>query len=153
MVVANVSPLGINTDLFKLSTLSFSIGTTVTTRFYYLFSCLSDENFHSWGSSAFFPQVRPFMGSRWATQYSFFLSKRKIGGKDSRRHLDDKGRSHLFFRLGCFVSCGDPTLRDACNDVAYSTDEFALALDCKNERKVECECERMDNCATYAPHE
>ncbi|XP_077531022.1 uncharacterized protein LOC144143080 [Haemaphysalis longicornis] len=97
--------------------------------------------------------VRPFMGSRWAAQYSSFLSKHKAGTKASRRHLDDKGRSHLFFRLGCFVSCGDPTLRDACNDVAYSTDEFALALDCKRERKVQCKCERVDNCATYVLHE
>ncbi|KAH7978589.1 hypothetical protein HPB49_005954 [Dermacentor silvarum] len=94
-------------------------------------------------------QVLPFMGSRWATFFASFLSRRRAA--DVQRRLGDRGRAHLYFRLACFLGCGDTALRDTCNDVAYSSDDLALSLGCRRERRIKCDCDRLDNCETHVP--
>ncbi|XP_037501217.1 uncharacterized protein LOC119375094 [Rhipicephalus sanguineus] len=93
--------------------------------------------------------VMPFMGNRWAIFFASFLSRRRAA--DVHRRLGDHGRAHLYFRLVCFFSCGDLTMRDTCNDVAYSSDDLSRSIGCHRERSIKCDCNRLDNCETHMP--
>nr|XP_037274525.1 uncharacterized protein LOC119167192 [Rhipicephalus microplus] len=93
--------------------------------------------------------VMPFMGNRWAIFFASFLSRRRAA--DVHRRLGDNGRAHLYFRLVCFFSCGDPAMRDTCNDVAYSSNDLSRSIGCHRERSVKCDCDRLDNCETHMP--
>ncbi|XP_075556762.1 uncharacterized protein LOC142588829 [Dermacentor variabilis] len=115
----------------------------------YTEECFSESVSFALGRHVAPHAVLPFMGSRWATFFASFLARRRAA--DVQRRLGDRGRAHLYFRLACFLGCGDAALRDTCNDVAYSSDDLALSLGCRRERSVKCDCGRLDNCETHVP--
>ncbi|XP_049516216.1 uncharacterized protein LOC125942134 [Dermacentor silvarum] len=115
----------------------------------YTEGCFSESVSFALGRYVAPHSVLPFMGSRWATFFASFLSRRRAA--DVQRRLGDRGRAHLYFRLACFLGCGDTALRDTCNDVAYSSDDLALSLGCRRERRIKCDCDRLDNCETHVP--
>ncbi|KAK8779941.1 hypothetical protein V5799_018719 [Amblyomma americanum] len=119
----------------------------------YTGECFSESISFALGKYVAPDAVMPYMGARWAAFYSAFLSRRWAADAQRRRQLTDRERIHLFFRLNCFVGCGDPVIRDLCNDVVYSSEEFSRAMGCKRERKVLCDCDRLGNCQTHVPAE
>ncbi|KAL1468784.1 hypothetical protein MTO96_041259 [Rhipicephalus appendiculatus] len=115
----------------------------------YTNACFSESVSFALGRYVAPHAVMPFMGNRWAIFFASFLSRRRAA--DVNRRLGEHGRAHLYFRLVCFFSCGDLTMRDTCNDVAYSSDDLSRSIGCRRERSIKCDCDRLDNCETHMP--
>ncbi|KAL1424919.1 hypothetical protein MTO96_019781 [Rhipicephalus appendiculatus] len=106
---------------------------------------------------------RPVMSSRWSAPLLLLVKTRRLE-EDVRQQTPKTTYSanetslvnvdKLFYRLLCFVQCGDPYGRDMCNDMAGTDLRFPEAFQCRGrlaERRHKCECHGMGHCETHLP--
>ncbi|XP_065309448.1 streptococcal hemagglutinin-like isoform X2 [Dermacentor albipictus] len=114
-------------------------------------------------------QAKKFMRTRWSAQLAWLLVTRRLAEEASHEEEAASAASHrvtrdavdrkfgldrLFFRLLCFVQCGEPDGREVCNDMARCDRRFAEAFHCDTgsaEWPGSCDCYGMNRCKTHFP--
>ncbi|XP_077508461.1 uncharacterized protein LOC144119795 [Amblyomma americanum] len=112
--------------------------------------------------------ARAIMRSRWSGLLAKFLKARFLGeapipepeaaeqptAERSAVNRASANNDKLFFRLLCFVECGEPDGRQLCNDMAALDRQFTEAFKCPwsdVERGGSCDCYGMNHCETHLP--
>ncbi|KAK8777769.1 hypothetical protein V5799_020889 [Amblyomma americanum] len=112
--------------------------------------------------------ARAIMRSRWSALLAKFLKARFLGeapipvpeaaeqatAERSAVNRASANNDKLFFRLLCFVECGEPDGRQLCNDMAALDRQFTEAFKCPwsdVERGGSCDCYGMNHCETHLP--
>ncbi|KAL1479781.1 hypothetical protein MTO96_051585 [Rhipicephalus appendiculatus] len=115
-------------------------------------------------------RAKRFVRARWSAQLAWLLKSRRVVEEASENKqaasaaphkvtreaaADQKFVQHrLFFRILCFLECGEPDGEDVCNDMVRSDRRFLEAFHCdagSAEWPGSCDCRGMDRCETHFP--
>ncbi|KAH7959895.1 hypothetical protein HPB49_014766 [Dermacentor silvarum] len=113
--------------------------------------------------------ARRIIRSRWSAQLALFLKNRRLEEDVQQLRAEAEMQTSkstystnrtsapddkLFYRLLCFVECGDGDGRDICNDMVGSDQRFPETFKCQGriaEWRGKCECYGLDHCETHLP--